>query len=111
MGTSVATRPSVSAAELAAQLMAQAGFALNYEGVSLESDGRDALVQVFDTAANTMVTDRRTAAEDLGEAHHAVGLLVQAIVLQARAAKGAPVNAGIIQKVKDFFCPGLWPFC
>ncbi len=111
MGTSVATRPGVSVTELAAQLMAQAEFALNYEGVSLEPDGRDALRQIFTRAADAMVTGHRTTPDDLGEAHHAVGLLARGIVLQARTAAGAAVNAGIIQKVKDFFCPGLWPFC
>jgi len=107
----VTAQPPVNVDELQQQFTAHAENVLTYSQLSLAADGRAALADVFTTGATVMVNSRRTSAADVGKAQHGVGLLAQGIVLQAQAAQTQLVQANVIQKVKEFFCPGLWPFC
>ena len=112
METAVRAGYNVQVTEIAAQLMAHAQSALTHDGLTIDPTGLTELQNLFNMSADRMVAEHRVSSNDLGEAHHAVALLAQAIVRQTRLSNTTYVNANIIQKVRDFFCPpGLWPFC
>ena len=101
--------------ELSEQFMAHAEAVFSFNSLSLAPDGRSVLQQDFNTGANKMGAEKRLSPEDIGQAHHAVGLYAAAIVVAARSSQTPNLNnfiyPKIIQKAKNFFCPGFWPFC
>lgn len=107
----IPTSTSVTTEDLVRQFMSHAEATLTFHGLSLEPDGKTALELEFSGAARVMAREQRTSSENVGQAHHAVGIYTQRIVLETRAANVASVNASIVQRVKNFFCPGLWPIC
>jgi hypothetical protein len=111
MATRTVAQPPVNVSDLQEQFMSHAENVLNNNQLSLAMDGKTALAIEFNQGVAKMITDQRTSAADIGEAHRVVGVYAQGIVLQARAAQAQQVNANIIQRVKQFLCPGLWPFC
>ena len=111
----VAVSQVSSTLELSKQFMAHAESIFTFSSLSLSPDSKMVLQQEFNTGANRMSQEARLSPEDIGMAHHGVGLYAAAIVVGARAPQtpnpGNVIQANIVQKAKDFLCPGLWPFC
>jgi len=108
--------PSVSDnMELSAQFMAHAEAVFQGNYLKLADASKPLLQQDFDNAANSMTNENRLSPADIGQAHYAVGVYAQAIVVGTRAvstpAPATMITPDIIQKVRKFFCPGFWPFC
>ena len=100
--------------ELSQQFMAHSEAILKANSLALDSLARPMLQQDFDNAAIRMTADNRLSPFDIGEAHDAVGLYSEAIVVGVRTSSPVPaslIQPNIIQKVRNFFCPGFWPFC
>jgi hypothetical protein len=101
--------------ELSAQFMAHAEAVFQGNNLELDASSKPFLQQDFDNAASNMTSENRLGPADIGQAHYAVGLYAQTIVVRTRCVP-TPVPAtvitfDVIQKVHDFFCPGFWPFC
>jgi hypothetical protein len=104
-----------STLELSKQFMAHAEAVFAFHSLSLAPEGRYVLRQDFNNGASRMGEENRLSPEDIGVAHHSVGLYATAIVVSAKTSENFNpddgIQANIIQKVKDFFCPGFFPFC
>jgi|SRR5882724_3776483 len=97
--------------ELQTQFMAHSEATLLFYGLSLSPEGRKALLYFFGLGATVMVSSQRLQTEDIGLAHASVSLYTHGLVLQARASRIGQIHPDIITRVRDFFCPGMWPFC
>ena len=100
-----------SEGDLIAQFLAHSKAVLHLNELSLTSDGEGALSYLFSMGAAVMVSSQRLTADDRGLAHASVGFFTQSIVFKARTARVAKVDSDIVTRVRDFFCPGFWPFC
>lgn len=108
--------PSVSDnMDLSAQFMAHAEAIFHGNNLQLDVPSKPLLQQDFDNAAISMTNQNRLSPADIGQAHYAVGVYAQAIVVGTRAvstpAPTTMITPNIIKKVRTFFCPGFWPFC
>ena len=99
--------------ELSQQFMAHSEAIFKANFLALDSSARPVLQQDFNNAASRMTAENRVTPLDIGQAHYAVGIYAQAIVLGLRASSPPVtlIQTNVIQKVKSFFCPGFWPFC
>jgi hypothetical protein len=97
------------------QFMAHAESVFLFSSLFLPPESKELLGKDFSSAAGRMNEENRLSASDIGYAHHAVGIYAQAIVMGTRASQNpGPANViqpNIIYKVKNFLCPGFWPFC
>jgi hypothetical protein len=105
------TRTETGERELQTQFMAHSEATLLFYGLSLSAEGKEALLYLFGLGATVMVSSQRLKAEDIGIAHASVSLYTHGIVLRARASRVEQIHPDIITRVRDFFCPGMWPFC
>jgi hypothetical protein len=74
--------------------------------LDLDPDAESAISQFITVTTFTVETEK-----DQLKARHNVEMLFGGLIYQAKNDKEKSVTLRAFEKVRNIFCPGLWPFC